>query len=535
MLILLTAVGFVLLTACANVASMLLARGAERQSEMAIRGSLGAGRGRILTQLLTESGLLSLLGGAAGVLLAVWSVDLIKRFIPPDVPRAQGIEIDGLVLAFALLLTLGTGLLFGLAPALAIARTDIASTLRAGSGSVTTTKRRTRMLRALAVGQFAVAFLLANGAILLFTSYKSVHSIPFAFDTENVLAARISLAGERYDDDEKKALFWGRLTEQLEGLVGVERAAVTTKLPLEGGNNSTILVEGESYDPEIGRRLVERSRVSSSYFEAMGIPLLAGRIFDDGEGTEKERMVVVNQALVDRYWPDKNPIGQTFRHNVAGPNFEWTATVVGVVASTSQWGPTYPPLPEVYIPYRLQPYQDSYLIVRAKKAPLSLVSAIHHEVLAIDKDLPLAGARTMGQVVSEATRGLSFLLTLVSLFAVIALILAMTGIFGTMAYKVAQRTREIGVRVAFGADSRRVLRMVLKEGLILAAAGVGLGTGLLFFFSVILRSQLYGVGMVNLLYFGGAVLIMAVVALLATAIPAARASRVDPVKALSYE
>jgi len=243
----------------------------------------------------------------------------------------------------------------------------------------------------------------------------------------------------------------------------------------------------------------------------------------------------VNQALVDRYWPDKNPIGQIFRHNVAGPKFAWTATVVGVVASTPQWGPTYPPLPEVYAPYWLQPHQDSYLIVQAKRAPLDLVSAIQHEVLAIDKDLPLAGARTMGQVVSEATRGLGFLLTLVSLFAVIALILAMTGIFGSMAYKVAQRTREIGIRITFGADGRQVLWMVLREGLIQAAVGGALGTGMLFFFSVILRSQLYGVGTVNLFYFLGAVLIMGVVALLATAIPAVRASRVDPVKALNYE
>ena len=533
LLILLTAVGFVLVTACANVASMLLARGADRQSEVAIRGSLGAGRGRILTQLLTESGLLSLLGGGAGVLLAIWCVDLIKSIIPPEVPRASGIEVDALVLGFALLLTLATGLLFGLAPALAIARTDIASTLREGSGTVSTTKRRTRMLRALAVGQFAVAFLLANGSILLFTSYKNVLSIPFAFDTENVITTKIALAGERYDDDEKNTLFWERLNERLEGVPGIERAAVTSKLPLRGGNNSSVLIEGQAYDPNVRRRLVERSRVSSSYFEAMGIPVLLGRVFDDDEGSHEERQVVVNQAMVNRYWPDVNPIGQTFRQNVADP--EWTATVIGVVASTPQWGPTYPPLCEVYIPYRLKPHSDAILVVRTETRPQALVPAIQQEVLRIDKDVPLADPRTMAQVLAERTGGLHFVMTLVSLFAAIAFILAMAGIFGTMAYKVAQRTREIGVRVAFGADQQQVLRMVMKEGLGLAGVGVSIGSGLLFFFAVILSSLLYGIGAVNVLYFGGSVLIMGAVALLATAIPAVRASRVDPVKALSYE
>jgi len=531
-LILITAVGFVLLTACANVAGMLLARGADRKTEVAVRGCLGAGRRRILTQLLTEAGLLSLLGGVAGMLVAGWSLDLLKSIIPPDVPRTHGIEIDGGVMFFALMLTLVTGLLFGLVPAVAAARTDLASTLREGSGTVTATRQRNRKLRALAVAQIAVAFLLTNGAILLYSSYRNIQSIPFSFETETTLATRIGLFGERYDSDEKRTLFWEQLVERLAALPGVEHAAVTTKLPLEGGNNSTILVEGEAYDPQVRRRLVERSYVSPEYFEAMGIPLLAGNVIARDDGTKERRMILVNQALVDRYFPDKNPIGQVIRQNSAEP--EWSATIVGVVASVPQWGPTYPALPEWYAPYRLNAYQDSHLIVRSTRAPSSLVPAIQKVVLEFDKDLPLSDPRTMGQVVAEATGGLQFLLRLVSLFAVIAMILAVVGIFGTMTHSAAQRTREIGIRVAFGGHRRRILAMVLREGLTLDLFGIGVGFALLFVFSAVLRSQLYGVGPLNLVYIGVAALLLAGVTLLAATLPAVRASRVDPMQALRF-
>jgi predicted permease len=532
-LILITAVGFVLLTACSNVASMLLARGADRKTEVAIRGCLGAGKGRIMTQLLTESGLLSLIGGATGVLLAVWSVDLIKSILPPEVPRAHGIEIDSGVLIFALFLTLCTGLLFGLAPALIAARTEIASTLREGSGTVTATKRRNRMLRTLAVAQIAVAFILVNGAILLFTSYKNVLSIPFAFDTENVIAARIALPEERYDSDEKRAVFWDQLIERLEGLPGVAHAAVTTKLPLEGGNNSSILIEGDTHDPQVRRRLVERSWVSPGYFDSMGITVLSGRVFEEGEGTSEERMIVVNQALVDRYFPDTNPIGQVIRQNKAEP--DWSATVVGVAASVPQWGPTYPALPEWYALFRFGAFADAHLIVRSSQAPAALIPIIQKELMQLDHNVPLSQPRTMGQVLREATGGREFLLTMVSLFAVIALILAMAGIFGTMAHNVAQRTREIGVRVAFGANHRRILMMVLREGLLLDLVGIGVGFGLLAMFTVILRSQLYGVGALNMVYIVVAILLLTGVTMVATVLPALRASRVDPMRALRFE
>jgi predicted permease len=531
-LILITAVGFVLLTACANVGSMLLARGADRKTEVAIRGSLGAGKRRILTQLLTEAGLLSVIAGIAGVVLALWSVDLIKSIMPADVPRAHSIAVDSGVLLFAVIVTLVTGLLFGLAPALIAARTDIASTLREGSGTVTATKRRNRMLRLLAVGQIGVAFLLANGAILLFTSYRNVLNIPFSFDTENVITTRIALPGDRYEGEEPKIVFWERLLEQLQAMPGVEHAAVTTKLPMEGGNNASILTEGETHDPQARRRLVERSYVSPGYFDAMGIPLLAGRVFEPGEEQSEQRMILVNQTLVDRYFAHTDPIGQVIRQNSAEP--EWTATIIGVVADVPQWGPIYPALCEWYAPFPTRPYGDSHLIVRSTRSPEALMPAIQEAVLELDPDLALSAPRTMGTVLREATGGRQFLMTMISL-AVIAVFLAMAGIFGTMAHNVAQRTREIGVRVAFGAHRRRIMGMVLREGLLLDIAGLGLGALLMFLFALILRSQLYGVGPVNLVYGAVAALLLVLVTVAATVLPALRASRVDPMEALRVE
>jgi predicted permease len=500
---------------------------------VAIRGTLGAGRRRILIQLLTESGLLSLLGGVAGVILSFWTVDLIKAIMPADVPRAQGIEVDSGVLIFALALTVITGLLFGLVPAFASAWTEISTTLREGSGTVTATKKRNRRLRMLATAQIAVAFLLTNGAILLYTSYREIHDIPFAFDTENVITGRIALQGERYEGDEKKLLLWEQLLERVKALPGVEQAAVSSKLPLEGGNNQSMLVEGQSYDPQTSRRLVERSWITPDYFDAMGIPLLAGRIFEADEGTKEERIVVINQAFVDRYYADKEPLGQVIRPNSAEP--EWTATVVGVVASVPQWGPINRALPEVYGPQRLNIHSDPFLVIRTKRSPASVIPAVREAIREIDADLPMSEPRTMGQVLSDATGGRRFLMRLISMFAVIALVLAMAGIFGTMSHNVAQRTREIGVRAAFGAHNRRILALVLRDGLFLDLVGIGVGVGLLGLFYVVLRSQLYGVGGLNLLYLGVAVALVVLVTVVGSALPALRASRIDPMQALRVE
>jgi len=536
LLVLLGAVGLVLLIACANVASMLLAKGAGRQNEVAIRASLGAGRRRIVGQLLTESVLLSLLGGAAGVLLGMWSIGLLRGLIPPEVPRIAGIRMDEGVLIFTFGLALVTGLVFGLVPALTASRTNIIGALREGSGSLAGGKKRNRMLRRLAVAQLAVAFMLTNGAALLFRSYQNVLQTDQVFDTEQVLTANISLSGNEYAEDEVRVAFWERLIEQVEALPEVERAAVTTKLPLEGGTNGWVLVGDQTYDPDVRGRLVEYSYVTPGFFEAMGIPLLAGRIQQRGDEVSTERIALVNRAFVELYeqfWPEGDPLGQRVRSNSDPP--VWTALVVGVVESVRQWGPAYRPLPEMYFPYSVNPWGNSKLIVRSGVDPISLVPAIRGEVLKIDYDQPLSGVRTMGQVITGAMRSRQFLLMLVSLFAVIALILAIAGIFGIMSYNVAQRTREIGVRVAFGAIRNNLISMILWEALRLALIGVAAGVFLIFTFATFIRSQLYGVGPLNLVSLSIVAIFMAAIALMASGVPALRTTRVDPILALRTE
>jgi predicted permease len=535
-MVLLGAVGLVLLIAVANVASLMLARGAGRQQEVAIRASLGAGRTRIFSQQLMESLLLSLAGGAVGLLFGYWSISFLRTVIPASIPRTGGIELDGGVVLFALILAPLVGLASGLAPALTLSRTSIMGNLRQSSGSITGGLARNRMLRSLAVAQLAVVFLLTNGAVLLVKSYRNVLNTPQVFDTDQVLTANISLTGGEGDPaaDHARVDFWEGIVERCDALPGVERSAVTTKLPLEGGTmNGSVLVEGESYDPERQTELIERSFVSPGYFEAMGIPLLAGRTMEPNEGTDAERVAVVNRAFVDLYWPNQNALGRRIRQDAE--NSQWSAVVVGVVENVRQWGAEYRALPEIYQPYYHYPEPDSKLIVRGAGDVTTLVPAIRRQVLDLDANQPISDVRTMEQVLSGATRGRQFLLLLVSLFAVIAVLLAAAGVFGIMSHNVAQRTREIGIRVAFGAVSSDLISMVLRQAARLAVFGLVLGSMLFLLFSGVIESQLYGVGVMTLLPFAAGALILLVVALAASVVPAMRVAGLDPNRVLRGE
>ncbi len=533
LLVLLGAVGLVLLIAVANVASLLLARGAGRQQEVAIRASLGANRARIVSQQLMESLMLSLLGGAVGLLLATWSISFLRSIIPASVPRSGGIALDGGVILFALVLAPLVGLASGLVPALTASRTSIMGHVRQSSGTITGSSARNRMLRGLAVAQLAVVFLLTNGAVLLVKSYQNVLNTPQVFDTAEVLTANISLAGGEGDPeaDQARVEFWESILERCAALPGVERAAVTTKLPIEGGSsNGSVLVEGETYNPERKTELIERSYVSPGYFEAMGIPLLAGRVMEWNEGTEAERVVVVNRAFVDHYWPDQDALGRRIREDERQST--WSAVVVGVVENVRQWGAEYRALPEMYQPYYIFPEPDSKLIIRGSGRVLSLVPAIRQQVLDLDANQPISDVRTMEQVLSKATRGRQFLLLLVSLFAVIAVLLAAAGVFGIMSHNVAQRTREIGIRVAFGAVPSDLVSMVLRQAARLAGFGLVLGS-VLFVLSVgVISTQLYGVNSISAVPLAVGGLILLTVALVASVIPAVRVARFDPNRAL---
>ncbi len=533
LLVLLGAVGLVLLIAVANVASLLLARGAGRQQEMAIVASLGACRTRIFSQQLMESLVLSLMGGAAGLLLGTWSISFLRSVIPASVPRSGGIALDSGVILFVLILAPLVGLAAGLIPALTASRTSIMGNIRQSSGTITGSIARNRTLRVLVVAQLAVVFLLTNGAVLLIKSYQNVLVSPQVFDTDEVLTANISVAGGEGDPeaDQARVEFWESILERCAALPGVERAAVTTKLPIEGGSyNGSVLVEGESYDPERQTKLIERSFVSPGYFEAMGIPLLAGRAMDSNEGTDAERVAVVNRAFVDHYWPNQNALGQRIRQDAE--HSEWSAVVVGVVENVRQWGAEYRPLPEIYQPYYIYPEPDSKLIVRGSGEVTKLVPAIRRQVLDLDANQPISDVRTMEQVLSGATRGRQFLLLLVSLFAVIAVLLAAAGVYGIMSHNVAQRTREIGIRVAFGAIPSDLVSMVLRQAVSLAAFGLVLGS-VLFALSVgVISNQLYGVTSISAVPLAVGALILLAVALVASVIPALRVVRFDPNRAL---
>jgi len=533
LLVLFGGVGLVLLIAIANVASLLLARGTGRQRELAIRASLGASRARLATQTIIESLVLALLGGAVGVLLGSWCINLLKGTMPPEVPRVAGIALDNGVLLFSVAVTVLAGIACGLVPALSASHADPLTSLKEGSTTTTQGVARKKVLRRLAMAQLALAFMLTNGAMLLLSSYRNVIETPQVFDRDHVITAGIALAGTRYKDDHAKVDFWARLLERLEAMPGALGVGVTSKLPLDGGTNGWVLVDGQDYDPDVLGPLTEFSYVSPGYFEAMGIPLRAGRTMRWDEGTSRERVAVVNRAFVDAYWPGEDPIGRGFREN--GEPAAWSAVVIGVVEDVRQWGPDRRPLPEAYFPYQVFPYYDSKLVVRAAGAPTALVPGIRRLVLDVDPLLPIANVQTMDDLLAVTTRGRRFNLLLVGLFAVVAVLLSTAGVFAIMSHNVAQRRRELSVRVAFGARWRDLVGLVMREALKLVLFGLAGGALLLFLTVRVIASQLYGLGSLTAAYVLASALIMLAVAVVAGAVPALRAARVDPNQVLRAE
>jgi hypothetical protein len=433
-LLLMGGVALVLLLACANVASMLLAKNTGRQTEIAMRTTLGAGRKRIVGQLLTESMLLSLLGGLAGT-------------------------IDGPVLLFSLGLALLTSLIFGLAPALQVSRSDLSEGLRGGRGGRAARRGRARAFRFLAAGQLAIALVLTNGAALLYVSFRNVMRTPQVFDSEQTLTTSISLDGERYADNQARVDFWNQLLERVAALPGVDHAGLTSQLPLLGGMNDEILSEDETFESRGLGTLAEISFVSPDYSIAMGVPLLAGRTLRRGDWREANYgNVVVNKTLVEQYWPGESALGKRIMRNADSTS--WTAVIVGVVEDTRQWGPERSPVPEVYFPHESFTWSPSWLVVHSRGDPLSQVPAVRGEVAQLDPGLAASDFRTMEQVLTSTTRERRFITKLVSLFGVVALALAAAGVFGMMSHDVAQRTHELGIRAALGADRRRLMAMV---------------------------------------------------------------------------
>lgn len=545
---LLIVVGLVLLIACANIASMLLARGAQRTPEIAIRGSVGADRHRLVRQLLTESLIQSMIGGVAGFALAYWGVGALVAILPDNVPRAAGIGVDVRVLGFAVITTIVAGLLSGLAPAVFAARTEIASVLREGLLARGGSRGRNRFLNVLVAAQIAIGLILVNTAVLLMISYSNVISQEMNFDTDEVIVAGISLSGPAYEEPYQRRAFFQELLDRVRAVPGVARAGLTSKLPLRGGSNGGVLVNGDVFDSSIREdgKLVEHSFIDDGYHEAMGIPLLAGRTFNafDLEQSSAaagleispvELPLVINRTMAERMWPGEDPLGKLVRPRSAVEGYR--ARVVGVVEDVMQWGAEREPLPEMYFPYTSEIWgpRGDRLVVRAEGDPAALSVAIRETVRGIDPQIPVAEPSTMAEIVRQGTGRRRFSMMLIGLFAATALILIIAGTYGVMSYSVSQRTHEIGVRIALGADKVLVFRHFFARAARLFGPGLILGVLGTLAASTLTRSMVFGVSALNPTYMAAAAATMIVVTSFAITIPVLRATRVNPVEALKAE
>ncbi len=527
--VLFAAVALVLLVACANVASMLLARGAKRAGEFGVRLALGATRGALVRLALAESLVIAFAGAALGLALSLGGIQVMRVIAPTTAARKAAIALDANVLLFVLGATLLTALVAGLPPAFAGSRVGLAAVIR--SDSRNSTSSRHRLLQGLLIGQIALAFVLANGAAIFSRSYLKLIEDNQQLSTDHVLVGRVNLRGKRYDEDADRVRFWRALEERLKALPGVTSVGVTSKLPLEGGSNTNALVNDETYDPAKRRMLVERSSVTEDYFAAAGLKLVQGRTLNAEDRTGEVRGVVVNQAMVAKAWPDKNPLGEMIRGNNPGKPW-YTVRVVGVVEDVRQFGPTEKVQAEMYTTPEGHWGRSLIVLIRSSQSATALASALRAEVAALDSELGVERIRTLGQVVQDSTRGQRTMAGLVNAFMAIALGLLAVGLYGTLSYLVQQRTREIGVRLAIGAGKGSILRLIAAQSSRWIAIGLVLGIGGVFGSSALLKSVVYGMEGVSVgpLAFGAAAVFGA--AVLACWIPAQRASRLDPLLAL---
>ena len=535
LLILLGAVACVLLIACANVANLLLARATSRHKEMAVRAALGASRMRVIRQLLTESILLSLFGGAVGLLLAVWWSDLLIALGREDIPRAVHVQIDWRVLGFTFGVSVLTGLIFGLVPAFQSSKTELVESLKEGGRTGSEGARRNRMRSVLVVGELAIAVVLLVAAGLLIQSLWRLQNVNSGLQPDNVLTFNLGLPETKYDAG-KQAKFFSDLKTRLESSPGVQSASTITPLPLSGDRYMI------SFQIE-GREVAQKDQPSADifftgvgYFRAMGIPMVKGRDFNDRDQHGSTPVAIITEEFARQYFPNEDPIGKRISPGISTyDNERRYREIVGVVADIRNRRLDSPPQPAYYVPQTQIPFSQVTVVVKTLNEPHSLVSAMTKEVAAMDADLPLFGVKTMREYLSASVATPRFSTTLLSIFAGVALVLTLVGLYGVMSYSVAQRTNEIGIRLALGAQSRDVLLMIVKQGSLLI--GLGLGIGLLgaYAASRLVASLLFGVTAKDPFTFAAAAVLLAVVALLACYIPAWRATKVDPMDALRCE
>jgi putative ABC transport system permease protein len=528
MLALLVAVGFVLLIACANVANLLLARSATREKEIAIRASLGAGRWRIARQLLSESLLLAVIGGAVGLLLAYGLVVLLVGFSPQGTPRLDEIGMDRRVFGYMMGVTVLTGLLFGAAPVLQLFKADLNQSLR-DSGKGLQVARSGRAFGALVIAETALALTLLVGAGLLIRSFIRLQRVDPGFSPRNVLTAVVTLPQAVYPERAQIAPFYSQLLERVKALPGVRSAAAVSSLPLAGNDNDAgFLIEGRPEPKPDQRPVAWISSVSHDYFRTMGMRLVAGREFNERDNESSPKVVIISEATARRHFPNEDPIGKRIGN---GRPDGWRE-IVGVTADVKHFGLNQDARVSMFFPHRQQPSRRMFIVARAAADPLSLSSALRGAVAAMDKNLAVSNISAMEEITAQSIGQERFTLLLLGTFSALALLLAVAGIYGVMSYAVAQRTHEIGVRMAVGAQTRDVLKMVVSQGMVLVSAGVGIGLASSLALTRFIRGLLFGVSATDPMTFAGVAALLALVALVACYVPARRASKVDPLVAL---
>lgn len=548
LLILLAAVGFVLLIACANVANLMLARAASREREIAVRATLGAGRRRILRQLLTESILLAAIGGIFGIVVAYGGVYLLKAMMPPpgfsgEIPRSSQIGIDGSVLLFTLLVSLAAGIIFGLAPAIQVSRSELVESLKEGSRGSTGGRRSAAVRSALVVSEMALSLMLLVAAGLLLRSFAKLMSEDLGFHPEHRIAMQVWLPEQRYATNQSILNFYDQVLTQVRALPGVKDASAVNFLPLSGWLDYIDFDIAGRPTPKSGEQFTSQYRiVDTNYLRTMSLSLRAGREFNSADTPDSPGVAIINESLARRYWPNENPVGKQVQPHFSATRTAWQpqpkdsmVTIVGVVGNVRDWEWNESTPAQLYLVYQQYPSHIMRLVVRTEGDPAAMTSAVRHAVASVDPNQPITEVHTMEQLLDSAVSQRRLSMLLLGIFGAIATVLAVIGIYGVMAYAVSQRAHEIGIRMALGAGPLQVLGMVVGNGMQLA--GLGMVFGLLGSIAAarFLRSQLYGVRAWDPITFVAVTLSLAFVAFLACYFPARRATRVDPLVALRYE
>ncbi len=532
--ILMGIVGLVLLIACANVANLLLARASDRQKEIAIRAALGAGRWRVIRQLLTESVLLSATGGAIGLLLAWWGVSALVKVNEAQIPRANEIGLDWIALAFTLGVSLLTGLLFGLVPALQVSKTDLHETLKEG-GRTGVSGARGWLRSSLVVFEMAAALFVLICAGLLIRSFWQLQKVNPGFVPQNVLAMSLALPTTKYREPVQRANFYQEALTRIRALPGVQSAGACSILPLSGNNSSgSFRIEGR--DTPQGQSLPHGDRwaATTDYFSTMKIPIIRGRFFDDRDTMDSQPVAIIDQTMANKYWPNEDPLGKRISYQGGQQNPIWRE-IVGIVGHARHKSLEGESRVQYYIPHAQTQNPMMYLVARTQGDPASLTGAVRGAISSLDKDLPVYRVKTMEELVADSMAQRRFAMTLLIVFAAVAMVLAAVGLYGVMSYSITQRSHEIGIRMALGARAADVLQLVVRQGMLLAGAGVVIGIAGAFAFTRLMANLLFGIKASDPMTFAAIAGVLTLVALLACFVPARRATKVDPMVALRYE